>query len=158
MDAVTYPDDAVTAELEEHFHCLKINLFERHPDFKEVASAAKVPWSPTFILGDERGREVRRWTGWLEPKPFIAELRLARAQAAISSGKFDDARALTGAILDDRDGLVCVPEALYHHGIAGFLGGGKDWAALKSAWGELAESFPSDRFGQHAAVIADAPE
>jgi len=157
MDAVTYPDDAVAQELDAHFHALKVNLFERHPDFKEIASAAKVTWSPTFILADDRGREVRRWTGWMEPRSFIAELRLARAQHAIQSGRFDDALAITAALLEDRDDIPCIPEALYHHGIAGFLGGGKDWTALRAAWGELTSTYPNDRFGRHAAVIEDAP-
>ena len=157
MDAVTYPDADVVNELEQNVHALKVNLFDRHPDFKEIASVAKVTWSPTFILGDERGREVRRWTGWMEPRSFIAELRLARAQHAIQNGRFDEGRELTTGILADRDGIPCIPEALYHHGIAGFLGGKKDWAALREAWGELATKFPNDRFGRHAAVIEDAP-
>lgn len=157
MDAVTYPDDTVAAEMDRFFECLKINLLDRHPDFKEVTSSAKVTWSPTFILSDDRGRDVRRWTGWLEPRSFIAELRLARAQRAIQSGSFNDALSITGALLKDREGIPCVPEVLYHHGIAGFLAGDKDWGALKGAWGELAATYPNDRFGRHAAVIEDAP-
>jgi len=157
MDAVTYPDDAVQQEL-GNFHGLKVNLFERHPDFKEITSTAKVTWAPTFILGHERGREVRRWTGWLEPRSFVAELRLARAEHAIQSGRFEDALALTTGILADRDGIPCIPETLYQHGIAGFLHGKKDWNALRAAWGELTSTYPNDRFGRHAAVIEDAPE
>ena len=48
--------------------------------------------------------------------------------------------------------------AVIHSGKAGFMAGGKDWAALRSAWSELAERYPNNRFGTHASVVEDAPE
>ena len=160
MDAVTYPDDAVVAAIEQGFAPFKINLLERHPDFKEACAGARVMWGPTFVVADARGLEVRRWVGWLPPRSFVTELGFCRALADYTHGKFDDASAGFDAIVEAGPdaGREIHPEALYWQGIAGFMAGPKDWDALRRSWTKLAEEYPGSRFGTHASVIEDAPE
>jgi hypothetical protein len=157
MDAVTYPHDAVIDAIEQGFAPYKINMLERHPDFKEACAGGRVMWGPTFVIADARGREVRRWVGWLPPESFVAELAFCRALAEFNRGEF--AEALTGfdAIVERDTGAEIHPEALYWQGVAGFMAGRQDWGALGRSWKRLAEKYPGNRFGTHASVIEDAP-
>jgi len=158
MDAVTYPHETVVSAIDQGFAPFKINLLERHPDFKEACAGGRVLWGPTLIIADARGSEVRRWVGWLPPQSFVAELAFCRALADYNRGKFAEALAGFGAIVKRDAGTEIHPEALYWQGIAGFMAGPKDWAALRRSWTRLAEDYPGNRFGTHASVIADAPE
>jgi hypothetical protein len=158
MDAVTYPHDSVIAAIAEGFAPFKVNVLERHPDFKEACAGARVFWAPTFVIADSRGREVRRWVGWLPPRSFVAELAFCRALAAFNEGQFARAQADLGVIVESHPETAIHPEALYWQGIAGFLAGPKDWAALGRSWEQLARDYPGNRFGTHASVIEDATE
>ncbi len=158
MDAVTYPDETVVSAIEQGFAPFKINMLERHPDFKEACAGGRVLWGPTLIVADARGSEVRRWVGWLPPKSFGAELAFCRAQADYNHGRFAEALDGFDAIVEREGGTEIHPEALYWQGVAGFMAGPGDWAALRRSWTRLAEVFPGNRFGTHASVIEDAPE
>ena len=158
MDAVTYPDDAVIRAIERNFSPFKINMLERHPDFKEACAGGRVLWGPTLVVADARGSEVRRWVGWLPPESFVAELAYCRALADFNRGEFAEALAGFDAIVERDAGTEIHPEALYWQGIAGFMAGRQDWEALGRSWKRLAEEYPNNRFGTHASVVEDAPE
>jgi TolA-binding protein len=158
MDAVTYPEDAVAEVIERDFVAYKINMLERHPDFKEACSGARVMWGPTLVVADARGSELRRWVGWLPPRSFVAELAFCRAMADHTHGKFAEALAGFDAIVERDEGTEIHPEALYWQGVSGFMAGKSDWAALRRSWTRLAREYPNSRFGTHASVIEDAPE
>ncbi len=158
MDAVTYPDESVVRAIGEGFSPFRINMLERHPDFKEACAGGRVMWGPAFVIADSRGREVRRWVGWLPPRDFVAELAFCRALADYSHGKFAEALAGFDVIAERDTGTAIHPEALYWQGVAGFLAGSKDWDALRRAWSMLAAEYPAHRFGTHASVIEDAPD
>ncbi len=158
MDTVTYPHDAVVSAIEQEFVPFKINMLERDPDFKEACAGGRVRWGPTFVIAAARGSEIRRWVGWLSPASYVAELAFCRAQADFNHGKFAEAVAGFDAIVERDTGTEIYPEALYWQGVAGFMAGPKDWAALRRSWGRLAEESPGNRFGTHASVIEDAPE
>ncbi len=158
MDAVTYPNDTVLAAVEQGFVPYKINMLERHPDFKEACAGGRVMWGPTIVIADSRGSEVRRWVGWLPPRSFTAELAFCRALADHTHGKFAEALAGFDAIVEGNSGSEILPEALYWQGVAGFMAGQKDWGALRRSWTRLAEEHPGNRFGTHASVIEDAPD
>jgi hypothetical protein len=157
MDTVTYPHQAVRAAIEQGFAPFKINMLERHPDFKEACAGARVSWAPTFVIADGRGSEVRRWVGWLPPESFVAELAFVRALADYNQGKFAEAHAALAGIVERHRCTEIHPEALYWLGITGFMAGSKDWEALRRSWATLAAEYPGNRFGTHASVIEDAP-
>lgn len=154
MDTVTYPDAAVAAYLSEHYVGLKINIMDRHPDFKEASGASRVIWAPTLIFADRRG-ELRRYVGWLPPQSFLAELTLARGTAAFNSGQFPDAKSHFDTVLAEYPDAPVAAEAMYWQGIAGFLAGDRDMPALQSSWQRLAAEHPDSRWGVHASVIED---
>ncbi|MHC4848494.1 MAG: hypothetical protein ACYTEG_08575 [Planctomycetota bacterium] len=147
MGAVTYPDAAVDAYLNEHFVGFKLSLLDRHPDFKEAINGQAVAWAPTFLFTDGKGREVRRTVGWLSPTGFLAELRIARAQYLLTRGKFDEALVLLAEAGN--------AEALYYEGVAVFLKGKRDMAALGEKWNALVERFPDSEWASKASVVED---
>lgn len=155
MDTVTYPDAAVAADLRASFVGLKIDLAARHPDLRTASRGQRVFFAPTLVVS-EKDREARRWTGWLPPADFRADLLMARASAAMQRGDFGNAGAVLDQLLGSFAQSPAKPEALYVRGMAGFLGGNKDFAALKAAWETLAREHPESRFGIHARVIEDA--
>jgi hypothetical protein len=158
MDAVTYPDAAVVAAIDESFSPFKINMLERHPDYKEASAGGRVMWGPTLIVSDARGSQVRRWVGWLPPRSFVAELAFCCALAEFNRGKFAEALAGFDSLVEQAIETEIHPEAMYWQGVAGFMAGPKDWAALRRSWKRVAEQYPENRFGTHASVIEDAPE
>ena len=155
---MTYPHEGVQRAIGEGFAPFKVNMLERHPDFKEASAGGRVMWGPTFVVADARGSEIRRWVGWLPAESFVAELAFCRALADYNHGKFAEALAAFDTIVEQGEGTEVHPEALYWQGAAGFLAGGKDWEALRRSWTRLAERYPENRFGRHASVIEDAPE
>lgn len=155
MDTVTYPQSTVSDYLGSHFTCLKINMFDRHPDFKAAIGATKVMWAPAMIFSDAKGRELRRYIGWLPEASFLAELRFVRATFEINRNQFDAARDLLAEVIDEFPDAEVTAEAMYWHGIARFLGGKRDMDALADSWNALLEKFPGSRFASHASVIED---
>jgi len=158
MDAVTYPDDSVREAIARDVAPYRVNLLERHPDFKEACAGGRVIWSPTFVVSDSRGVETRRWVGWLPPRSFVAELAFCGAMALFNRGKFDEARLAFDVIVERDRGAEIHPEALHWQGVAGFLAGKKDWSALRGSWERLLADYPQTRLATHVSVIEDAPE
>jgi len=155
MGAVTYPDAAVEAVLVENFVGLKINVAERHPDFKEAAGGAMVPWAPLFRTTDAKGREVRRTVGWLAPGDFVCDLRIAMGLGQISRARFDLALRDFEWVAGARSPLAA--EAGYYAGVAAFLGGKRDMELLRDHWNRLRRTHPTSAWAKKAAVIDDHP-
>lgn len=156
MDAVTYPQPAVQAAIDAEFAPYKINMMERHPDFKEACAGGRVMWGPTFVVADARGSEIRRWVGWLPEASFVAELQFCQALARYNRGDFEGAKAQFDELVETATETEIHAEAIYWQGISGFMAGKQDWDALGQSWRRLTEEYPNSRFGTHASVIADA--
>ena len=155
MDTVTYPHPEIAAELGGRFACFKASLMERHPDFAEASGGGPVPWAPTFVFSDGRGRPLRRSLGWLPPADFLAELRTARGIWAITRRRAAEAEDLLGGVVEGQPGAPAAPEAAYWLGVARFLAGRRDVQALADAWNDLRERFPGSEWALKAEVIDD---
>ena len=125
-------------------------------EFHAVPVGQRVSFAPTFIF-TEKGREIRRYTGWLPPRAYRAELAFVRAAAAWQRGDAAGAKTLCDDLIRDFAEAPVVPEALYLQGMAGFIAGNKDFAAMRASWERCAREYPTSRFGIHASVIDDAP-
>lgn len=155
MGAVTYPDETVAAALADGFEGIKLNLTERHPDFRELTANARVLWAPTFVYQDAKGRELRRRTGWLAPADFAAELAFVRAMAQMHGGKFEEARHAFQELARAFPEASVAPEALFWAGSSAYLGSGRDMSALKTEWDELLERHPGNNWAMGASTIED---
>jgi hypothetical protein len=149
MGTVTYPRPEVVAALSAGFATYKLDLKTPHPDFKEAAGRARVPWAPTFVVTEPGGREVRRWVGWLPPAAFVDQLQLARGLAELGQGRF----AAAGLLLTT---LPESPEARYWAGVAAYRRPDGTLEDLAAHWNELRQRFPQSTWAVRASVIDDA--
>lgn len=158
MDAVTHPAPAVVDAVSEGFVPYRANLFEKNPHFKEIVGRTPVPWAPTTIAlvpRSESAGEIRRWTGWLPPGDYLAELSLVQGLAAIQSNRFDQAVEILTAALDAHASRHAAPELLFWRGMARFRAGGRDLAALAEDHEALIERWPDSPWAQRAEPIRD---
>jgi hypothetical protein len=144
MDAVTYPHPDVEAALEP-FAALKLDTTAWQPEYGDLLQRVPLTWTPTFLVTDHGGREVRRWVGFEPPETFVAELGLALAAIDRLHGRAADARAR----LEPLVGGPLSAEALYWIGVARFNESG-DKRSLLEPWDELTARHPDSISAQRA--------
>lgn len=149
MGAVTYPNAEVEQYIQQHFIPVQFNVVEQ-PDVMELFNT---PWTPTLIVLDADGKEHRRSQGYLDPKRFLAEMALARLQAAIdrqdfqqASSMLDEARRLTAGDAERE------PEAAYWSSVAAYKASG-DVQKLLTGWNGLLDRFPQSDWAKKAEFI-----
>ena len=156
MDQVTWPDASVGSFLTENYRGTKFDLMNPHDEFSAATATAKVMWAPTFIIDDGRGRELRRWTGWLPPEEFLPELMLPVAMNHLHIRRIDEGAALLAKVVEESPKAPAAAEALHFLGIFEFLAGKRDMAKLRERWNAVREQYPESRFARHSEVIDDA--
>ncbi|MDH3591080.1 MAG: hypothetical protein OER88_04340, partial [Planctomycetota bacterium] len=111
------------------------------------------PWAPTFRYTDAKGREIRRAVGWYNPTDFVAELAIARAHYELGRWRFDQALELFESVAGGE--TRAASEAGYYAGVALFIQGKRDMAALKERWNRLRAESPESDWAQKASVVED---
>ncbi len=157
MAEITLPDPQVGSFLTEHYCGTQFDLATAHPEFVDATKTAKVVWAPTVLVDDSRGRELRRFTGWLPPKEWIAELQIPVALDHMHHRRLDQSAQVFSSIVEETPEAPAAAEALHWLGIAEFLAGGRDLPRLRARWNEVRERYPESRFARHSEVIDDAP-
>ncbi len=155
MASATLPDPEVNEFLAKHYRGVQFDLANPHPEFKDATRNAKVIWAPTFLIEDNRGRELRRFTGWLPPQEWIAELRIPIALDHLHHQRLDKSAAMFARVVGDTPDSPAAPEALHWLGIVEFLEGKRDVGKLRARWNEVREQYPESRFARHSSVIDD---
>jgi hypothetical protein len=149
MGAVTYPNPEVEQYLQQHFIPVQFNVVEQ-PD---VMRRFNTPWTPTLIVLDAEGKEHRRSQGYLDPKRFLAEMAMARLQAAIDRQDFPLAHSLA----QEAQRLTAgdperEPEALYWSSVAAYKATGES-QNLVNGWNRLLDAFPQSDWAKKAEFI-----
>jgi hypothetical protein len=139
LDAVTYPDPAVSEFVAEHFLPVKLllNRAADQPHFR----AHRVIWTPTIVVLDYRGVAHYQATGYLPPDLFLQQLRVGLARAQIAWSRYDEAATQLGFVADI-PGSPFAAEALYWQGIAWYLQARRR-AAMMRAWNRLRSEHPA---------------
>ncbi|MGV3722880.1 MAG: hypothetical protein ACO1SX_18430 [Actinomycetota bacterium] len=149
MGAVTYPNPEVEQYLTQHFIPTQFNVVEQ----PEAMSRFNTPWTPTLIVLDADGKEHRRSQGYLDPKRLVAELSLARLQAAIVRQGVQLARQLSEETRRLTAGdPVREPETLYWSSVAAYKAS-NDANNLVQGWNQLLDEFPESDWARKAEFI-----
>ena len=144
MAKFTWPDPEVGSLLASHYRGIQFDLASPHDDFVAATQTMKVVWAPTFIVDDTRGRELRRWTGWLPPEDFIPELRIPIAMDHMHHRRLDVGAAILEDIVETTPQAPAAAEALHFLGIFEFLAGKRDLPKLRARWNAVRESYHQD--------------
>jgi|SRR3954447_3710032 len=152
MDTVVYPQPAVSQFLDAHFVAVKLNLDER----AEAAQARElVPlWTPTFAIGDGRGREVHREIGYLPADDFLPMLTLAHAKGLFATARGEEAVQVLGEAVERYTSGHFAPEILYWRALIGF-NLTHDHEQLTHYWGLLRQAFPDSTWTVRASFPRD---
>jgi len=111
-----FSDDTVRKAVEREIVPFKYDLVNE----SEIAEKYRVDWTPTFILTDERGIELDRWTGYLPAEDFIAQLTLSKGLAAFYLRRYRDAEREFEMLIEEHPDSELVPEAEYFRGVSIF--------------------------------------
>ena len=153
---MTYPDPDFNNAIDELVAPLRINVADRHEDFRDATVMTRISFSPRFrFFSSDQKRLLREWTGWMPTAELIAEMYIARAI------DFLDRKNPLAAVEEYDRALELAPEGpavaeiLYRRGMAAFLGHKFDIELLKRDWQAVVENHPGTRWALHASVIAD---
>lgn len=150
MDAVTYPNPEVAEVLNERTVAVQINTAEPDPSTRQLMREFRQVWTPAMVWLDHHGIEVRREIGYLEPRHFVAVIRLAEGQAHLLHADFADALAVLDAV-GEGGHPHAAPEALYWAGVAALRQGQRD--QFISRWQTLKARYPDSSWWSRASFI-----
>ncbi len=158
MDAVTYPTTEASKELKD-FIAVKLDTTAWQQSYLSILQRTSLTWTPTFVVTDGGGREVRRWSGFEPPQTFAAELHLALAAIDRLHGRPEQAHARLAPIAGG--GTPLAAEAIYWQGVARFNQSGDKHDLLPSR-DELLARHPASIWAQRADCLealrpADGP-
>jgi hypothetical protein len=153
MDTVTYPTPAVEDTIEAHFVPLKIDIAAPAPEFRQLLSYPRPQWGPTFIFLDPKGIELRRWTGWLAPGDFVAELSFVRAMQRMVRRDFAAAYEQFRKTADELSESEVAPEALFWAAAALYRRENRNVDALAGELRELIERYPGSVWAKRANIL-----
>lgn len=127
-----YPDQRVSALIEQRFIPIKIHVKENPQAFERFGAQ----WTPTVIVADDDGTERYRFEGYLPAEDFMANLALGLAKRAFAHGDWVQAESGFRTVLDRHPESEVAPEALYWAGVSRYKAS-NDAAALQ----ETAKAF-----------------
>ena len=147
--AATYPDPGLRALLRESFVRIKYDATKPNEWFRKLNGPAALLWTPTIRVIDHRFTETRRFTGYLAPPEFMAQIELGRAGIEIHHGRSEQALPILRAVVERWPATFAAPEALYWAGVTAFRAGG-GLAALTDVWARIGIEYPESDWAQRA--------
>lgn len=149
--AITYPDERVDALLANEFVCVKYNVKHLNQWFRKLTGTVAHLWTPDVMVMSERLMQVRRFSGYLPPARFAAELRFGLGLWHLHNRRAADAGKHLTAVAEADDAGVAAPEALYWAGVAAYFAGGLD--ALVPHWERLGAEYPTSDWVLRADIL-----
>jgi thioredoxin-related protein len=115
-----------------------------------------VIWTPTIILLDVNGNEHHRFTGYLPPEDFIAQLILGKGKMEFNRDNFEKTMQCFQEILVRFPKADAAPEAQYFLGVAKYKAS-HDPKELKNGWEALQRDYPNSEWAKKAQVFSQIP-
>ena len=151
LAAVTYPNPDVCATVEGNFVPLQVEI-----NNQEMVNRFGVKWTPTLIVLDPDEREHHRFTGYLPPEDFIAQIMLGKGKAEFNLDRFEQAIQCFQEILSKHPKADAAPEAQYYLGVARYKAS-DDPKELKKGLESLRRDYPNSEWAKKAQVYALIP-
>lgn len=155
LSAVTYQQAPVVEFVTQYFIPLKLNVKEPKPEFRELLRMAKPLFTPLLLFLDFNGTEVRRFTGYLPPAEFLAELHFVLGWVDLLHTRFADGYARFRGIVEQYPKSHVAPEALYWSGVAAYRWNNRGLDGLIPEWIELRARYPESTWWTRASCIAE---
>jgi thioredoxin-related protein len=147
LEVDVYANDKVTSFINDNFVPVKVHIREQPEAFDRFG----VLWTPTVVALDYAARERRRFTGYLPPGEFLAELELALADDAFARNRYAEAGSRYREVARRFPQSELAPEALYWAAVARYKET-NDATALVDAAREFRQMYPASIWAQKAAV------
>jgi len=143
LDAVTYPQSAVSDAISAH--CVPLQIDNSQPAAEPLLQKYRHIWTPDLRILEANGNELYRWNGYLPPFEFAPQLLVAVAQAHLRLKQFDAASEIYEDVLKRFPTSLAAPEALYFSGISKYRKTHESNELLRG-WHELEKSFPASEW------------
>ncbi|MFQ5956240.1 MAG: tetratricopeptide repeat protein [Candidatus Brocadiales bacterium] len=150
MEAVTYPDANVTELINSRFVPLKLHVGK---DI-ELVKRFDVLWTPTIVVAEADGTVHHRFTGFLPPEEYRAQLVFGIAKTDFDKGNYPEASTQFKTVVAQYPDCACAPEAQYWLGVSEFKRTGSA-DTMRAAWQELIEKYPDSVWATKASFIKD---
>jgi len=152
MDAVTYPDPKVARLIGESFVPVQVDITHDDPQVKGLIDRFNQMWTPTIIVLDENGKELRRTVGYYPPEQFLPELLLGLGMVKMQKKDYAGAHELVQQATREYPNSNDAPEAIYWSGVTAYKRDNNADSLMKF-WKELKEKFPDSPWWQKASFI-----
>ena len=144
MDAVTYPEKAVTQFIQKSFIPLLVAF-----DAKPLSTDFNIKWTPTLItLGSDR-KEHHRTIGFLDPEGFISNSLLGIGKYHFDNDRYPEALSFFENIIGEHPQSDVVAEAIFLQGVSRYKNSG-DPKPLKEAYEILSSNYPDSEWTKRA--------
>ncbi len=148
MGAVTYPNVAVAALLDEAFIPVQVNLDHA----AKLANRYQVLWTPNINILNHREQLICHVEGWISPSEFSAWLTLGRGHFQLRRKDFEAAITFFQRTFDHYPQSEWAPEALYYVAVAKYLAS-HEAEKLVQGWETLRRYYPHSSWSMRANVL-----
>ncbi len=142
-----YPDPRVADFINTHFVPDRAHVKEQGPVFHRFGAR----WTPTVLVLDPEGKEVRRIEGFLPANELLGQLELALGFEAVNHKRWADAEKHFEAAVDRFPGTDAAPEGQYWAGVARYSAS-HDPAELRKTARAFQERFSDTSWAKRASV------
>jgi thiol-disulfide isomerase/thioredoxin len=150
MEEVTYRNGAATGLIAREFVGVKYDTKAPEEHLRSLTGTTALLWTPTLVVLDPRGTEVRRLVGYVPPEELTAELELALGLVDLLHARAESALARLEEVGEGDS--AAAPEALYWAGVAAWRTGG-GLGALLPWWDRLQDRFPESPWWARADCV-----
>jgi tetratricopeptide (TPR) repeat protein len=147
MGAVSYPDLAVAAILNEHYIPVQVDIEKE----SKLAEKFQALWTPNLNILNTKEKIVYHIEGWLSPSELAAMLITAQGHFHLHRKKFEQAGQHFKAVFDRYPQSEFAPEALYYLGVSRYMASHEAEQLLKE-WGNCQRLYPYSAWARRSMV------
>ncbi|MBI5141664.1 MAG: tetratricopeptide repeat protein [Nitrospirae bacterium] len=144
MDAVTYPNEAVSEFINKQVIPLRVGSNEQ-PLSKDFG----ISWTPALLVLDKNGKEHHRTVGFMEADELIASILLGIGKMHYDANEFEEAINSFETILAKHAGTDSAPESVFLAGVSRYKNT-HNALPLKEAYERLLKEYPQSLWTKRA--------